>query len=445
MSDPRTLSNRTIGVAAAVVMLAGVLVTFSGAFRTPFQAPSHVITANFERTPQLRTGSQVRIQGNVEGKVLSIDSAPDRRSASVRMRVNKSAGEIYANAHARLGFKTLLGGVFYVELDRGTSASGRLGDSAIPLRNTSVQAELEDVTDTLRAGAVTGLQTLPGELANALADPTAPTDALNQLTAVAPDTTTALTALRGTDPGADLPDVVDATARTVKALDTPRKDIQTLVSGAAQTLAVTGRRSDEIRATLDAGPPVTSDLTHTLARLDRTLGLARGLVRRLRPAAPQVAPTLAALRPTLGSTSKLLVNAKPLTRTLPGTLNTLATASRQLSPTVEELKPAIAKLDTTILPYLAAKSPETGKSTTLMVGGWAANFGFAAGQQDQNGHFIRFPASISADSLYLPCRSSLIQGNAKAVLECDSVNDALRNYLKYFSAGTSGGQGGNGR
>src|SRR5438876_430294 len=78
--------------------------------------------------------------------------------------------------------------------------------------------------------------------------------ALQTVGDIAPTAARGLNAVRGYDPGKDLPQVVSATAKTVKALDANNDDLRTLVSGAAATLAVTGRRGAEIRATLRSGP-----------------------------------------------------------------------------------------------------------------------------------------------------------------------------------------------
>jgi hypothetical protein len=101
-------------------------------------------------------------------------------------------------------------------------------------------------------------------------------------------------------------------------------------------------------------------------------------------------------------------------------------------PLVDGVKPALAQVDQTILPYLWRKDPGTGKSTTVMIGGFAAGFGGIAAQQDSNGHFIRFPASIGLTSAYVPCTSSIIDPSAPRLLACDTFSQALGNYLNYL-------------
>lgn len=420
------------GIVATVALLVFIAVVFSGVFRKPFEPDYRTVSAVFERAPQLRKGDQVRLEGNVEGKVSAVRPGPSGEQVEVRMHVERDAGPVYADARARLGFKTLLGGVFYVDLNRGTSGAGELGDRAIGIERTTVQHELEDLTTVFREGAVSGLRTLPGELATGLSDADVVADDLTTLGDIAPDTATGAIALRGQLKGYDLPRLVNATSRTLEALDTGNDDIRTLVAGAATTLRTVGRRDQELRESISSGPSVTRDLTGTFARLDGTLDRARGLVARLQGAAPDVAPTLAELRPTLPTLQTVLDDARPLVATLPGTLDTLAGAGRDVAAIVPRVRPALQRIDEQILPYLAREDEFTGKSTTVMIGGFLAGFGGSAAQQDSNGHFIRFPASIGASSAYLPCSSNVIDPDAQSQLACDSFNEAVGNYLNYL-------------
>lgn len=427
----RNLSMTTIGVIATLVGFLVTVVAFSGVFRKPFEGDKATVVADFERAPQLRAGDQVRISGNIEGKVAEVEPAPRGDEARVTLELDDDAGPVYRDARARLRVKTLLGGAFYVALDRGSESAGPLGERVITSDRTSAQVEIEDLTDVFRAGAIRGFQTMPGELATALEDEAPPADAFRAAGDVAPDATTAVRAARGEEPGEDLPELVAATADTVEALDSDASDVRTLVSGAAATLGVTQRRAAEIRATIDAGPAVAGDLTTTLARLDGTLDRARGLVRRLDRSASALAPTLAALRPALTDTDRLLDTAQPALRTLTHAEDALAGTSPRANELIDRLQPALQRLDETILPYIGREDPITGHKTSVMIGGTAAGFGGASGQQDGNGHFIRFPASIGASSAYIPCTSRFIDPNATSELACDQLNDALETYMRY--------------
>lgn len=435
------MSSQTI---AGWAFIGGVLlltaVVFSGIYRAPFQKASTTVVADFDHAGQLYKGDQVRVNGNIEGKVKSIKPSPNHEAARVTLAVDKNAGPIYADARARLRVKTLLGGAFYVDLERGTPGTGDLGSRVITTDRTSVQTEIEDVTDAFRGGAVTGLTTLPGSLATGLSDTTPPVQTLKSLNAVARSAAVGLDAARGQKPGVDLPALVTTSAKAVAALDTLPDDVRTVVSGAAVTLRTTAARSAEIRQTLAAGPGVTYDLNHTLARLDGTLDVADGLIHRLHNGVPQIAPTLGDVRPTLSLAAGTLQNAKPVLRRAPETLNALAQAGPQLEPLLTDLRPSLRRTAATILPYLARKDPITGYSTSVMIGGFGSGFGGIGTQMDQNGHFVRFPAGVGPSSAYLPCSSSLIDPGVPSQLACDSFNTAVKTYLNYLpnpSGGTA--------
>src|SRR5439155_27390892 len=124
-----------------------------------------------------------------------------------------------------------------------------------------------------------------------------------------------------------------------------------------------------------SGPGVTADLDHTLARLDGTLDNVRGLVTRLEPAAPDIAPTLAKLRPTLLVTNTLLHRLGPPVRVLKPVLVRVTGTGGKGGNILDDLKPYLERLDGKVLPYLGRDDPITGKSTIVMVGGTAAGFG----------------------------------------------------------------------
>ena len=424
---------RILGAAAVAFTVALIVVTFTGVYRAPFSGSSRTVVAVFDRAAQLYPGDEVRLDGRVDGHVSAIARNPSGPGAKVTMALDSGAGPLYADARARLSFKTLLGGSFYVEIDRGDPAAGPLSSNYISLSRTSVQVEIEDVTDIFRGAAMEGFKTLMSQTATMLADPATPAGDLAIADRIAPAATAGLRGLRGASAGYDLPALVHSAAQAVHALDSPTAELHVLVSGAAATFNATGARSQDIARTIGALPSVSAQLTSTLGQVDGTLSIADRLIGHLTPAAPSVAPTLARLRPALVSTNGLLVAARPLLVALPPLLVRLKTTSATGVPLIDQLRPALDNFDNIILPYLGAKDPDTGYSTTVMIGGTAAGFGGgSSGQLDENGRFIRFPASIGASSVYLPCTSKLIGTNSTSLLKCDNFNTALANYLSYL-------------
>jgi len=390
------------------------------------------VRAEFPVVPQLQEGDPVRVDGREEGRVQKIEDIDGGRGALVTFDVDEDAGPLYRDSSVQLRWKSLLGGSFYLEIDRGTPQAGDLGGQTIPRRQTTNQVEVEDLTSVFQGGARQGLVTLPGEFSRGLRDPDAINGLLDAAQSASPDLERALRGVRGSDPDVDLRGVITGTAATVTALDAPQDDLRKLVAGAASTLSTTAAREGELRQTLDAGPAATENVRATLARLDTTLSGADRLVGKLQRSAGDVAPTLAALRPTLVQTASLLGRARPLVRTLRPTARSLGTLGRTGLPLLDGLQPSLDRLEKTILPFLSRKDPGTGKPTSAMIGGTAAGFGGAASQQDSNGHFIRFPASIGSENVYLPCHTSLTDPTVAQLAVCEDLGKAFETYLDYL-------------
>jgi phospholipid/cholesterol/gamma-HCH transport system substrate-binding protein len=413
-----------------------MLGVFTNKISTDFSGGGDTIRAEFADTQQLHKGDSARIGGVTVGEVKEIELDDDARSTTVSIELEDEAGPIYRDATAQVRWKTVLGGAFYLDIERGTKKAGELGGATIAQASTSGQVEVEDVTSVIRDGARSGLQTLPGELAKGLADPRAPARALGDLADVSPNVAAGVGALRGRQPDRDLRRLIAATATTVAALDTPTDDMRGVVSGAAATLQTTGARQAELRATI-AQAPATIDRTEaTFTRLDGTLDLADGLIEKLHGPAAQVGPTLRELRPTVVRADDLLHDAVPLLRSLRPAVTSLAHVSRKGLPLLEELQPALDKVDHKILPFLDEVDPETRRSTSEMIGPTFAGLGSgAAGQEDGNGHFIRFPATSGSSPLYLPCQIYFGNPDKDKIVACESLQKDLDRFLKYNPLG----------
>jgi phospholipid/cholesterol/gamma-HCH transport system substrate-binding protein len=420
----------------AIVVVATLIVT--GAYRGWFAGGGRTVRAVFADAQQLHAGDQVRLDGVTVGKVDRIQLDPGARAAIVSMTIDNSAGALHADATAALRFKTVLGGAFYVNLARGSRTAEPLGSRPIPLARTSGQIQLEDVTSALQRGARTGLQTLSAQMAQALADPLVPASVLRHLDDVAPSVAVGVGALRGQRPDADLRTLVSATSRAMGALGESNGQLKSLVAGAAATVHTTADRAADIQSTIAQAPDAMSSITLTLGRLDSTLRLADPLIAQLQRPAAQVAPTVGPLRPTLVRADALLNEAAPLMRALRPAVSSLAVTSREGLPLLNGLSPSLARLAGNILPYLNQTDPQTKHTTAEMIGPALEGLGSGAGGQlDNNGHFIRFPATVGSASVYLPCQTYLGDPDKKLVIGCETLQQALRSLLSYNPLGST--------
>jgi hypothetical protein len=63
----------------------------------------------------------------------------------------------------------------------------------------------------------------------------------------------------------------------------------------------------------------------------------------------------------------------------------------------------------------------------------------AAGQEDENGHFIRFPATGGSSPLYLPCQIYAGNPDKDKMIACKSLQQATRSLFSYNPLGPTPG------
>lgn len=420
------MSNASIGALSLAAILGLYLAVFSGAQQMLVGPDGETVTAKFSNTGQLSKGDPVRVAGIKVGAVKSLDLDPGGRTTTVRMKVEKDALPLYGDASATLRWRTLLGGAFTVDLDRGTRARGELGDRPIGLGRTAGQVELEDVTGALRGDARKGLKETLDELGRGLSDTDAPARLLDRVAAIAPQATEGLASLRGRRAG-DLRRLVLHTGRMVRAADAPGAPLRDLVEGAARAAGSVARRNADLRTTLRLAGEVMPAARATLADLNQTLTLADPLIARLDRPARDLAPTAAALRPTLTGADRLLRDAHPLVASLRPALRALALAAQDGTPLLRGVEPSLDRAAHRILPDLARKSPESQHRTYEMIGPTVASLHGAGSSFDGEANFARLFGSGSGRALdTLPCRSFIEDPSDPRWFDCQTLMRALR-------------------
>jgi virulence factor Mce-like protein len=420
------LSDATLGMIAFVVTVVLIVAVVTGGVRGLFtNTGSRTLRAQFSDTRQLSKGNPVRIDGVDVGTVDKLSLDRGGRTSTVRLKLKDDAGPLYKDAKASIRFRTVLGGAFYVDLQRGTPTTGDLGSGAtIAADHTDSQVELDDITPLLEGRVETGFKTLPRELAKALRDPAQPADALRTVAGAAPSLAQGLDAVRGQQPD-DIDTLVASTAKTVRALDAPGDELRDVVAGAAAVVQTTANRSSDLRSTIERAPGLMQRTNLTLTDLDGTLKIANPLLRQVLKAAPDVAPTVARLRSTVVPASHLLDNAQPLVRDLRPAVRSLARASTQGLPLLNRLAPSLKRLDESILPYMDKPDPGTAHSMAEMIGPAAAALSAIGSFVDNAGRVVRFPATSGNNALYLPCQTYLNNPDKAKILACDSLKAAL--------------------
>jgi ABC-type transporter Mla subunit MlaD len=336
---------------------------------------------------------------------------------------------VHADARAHIRFRTLLGGAFYVDIDRGTSGVVPLGSTTIPVARTDSQVELDDITTLVKGDVRRGLHTIPKQLAVALRDPGVPASAIATLAHESPSLARGLEAVRGAQPDGDAQTLVRATSKTVRALDAPGAQLKRVVAGAAALVQTTARRRADLEAALATAPGVLQRTNTTMDDLRRTLHIANPVLANVATAAPAVDPTVTKLRRLVGPANRLLGDAVPLLRGLSPAVKSLATTAQQGTPLLDAVDPILRTLDKTILPYTGKVDPDNGHTMAEMVGPGISGLAGIGSYLDNNGRYVRFPASAGNSSFYLPCQVFVNNPDAAKLVACNSISKSVKTLL----------------
>jgi phospholipid/cholesterol/gamma-HCH transport system substrate-binding protein len=168
MAVPRSRERArsfVVGTATLAVLAVVLYVAFTANTGRLPGAPVTTVRAAFADVGQLQTGSEVRRNGVISGRVTDI-VAQDRQ-AVVTMELN-GAVDVYRDAYAGIWDQSALAQKF-VELRTGTPGAGPLGDEVLPLAQTESTHDLVKVLDVFqpdtRAALGSTLRNLGGGLA----------------------------------------------------------------------------------------------------------------------------------------------------------------------------------------------------------------------------------------------------------------------------------------
>ena len=152
------------GLITIALTTIAVYFAFGGAlpWQSSFQLRAVVTSAN-----QLHSRTPVRIAGIDVGHVESIKRGPGR-FATVTMALQDRALPIHADATLKVRPRIFLEGNFFIDLQQGTPAARTVGSGyEIPLSQTAVPVQLDQVLDVLRRGTRDNLVSLVHEVAAA--------------------------------------------------------------------------------------------------------------------------------------------------------------------------------------------------------------------------------------------------------------------------------------
>jgi len=310
----------------------------------PLGPQSYRFEIPLSQANQLATESDVRISGVSVGKVKAIALGSDGL-AHATVEMDARYAPIPTNTRAILRQKTLLGET-YVELTPGSDSQPSLPEGgALPVASVSPSVQLDEIFRTFNQPTRQAFQVWMQQQALAFHG-------------------------RGADLSAalgELPPFEGAANRVLRILDTQRLAVRQLVRNGGETFQAlserkgqlsslirnsntvfqtTARRNGDLANTFRILPTFLRESRATLSRLQRFSTTTDPLVRQLRPAAQQLAPTVLAtarLAPNLESLFSGLLRATPLAkRGLPALRSVLG---NDLPPLLTRIDPFLAQLD----------------------------------------------------------------------------------------------------
>jgi len=387
------------------------------------------VKAAFESTSELRSGDPVRVDGIDVGRVEDVDLLPSRGAAVVSLEITDDDVRVRRDGRASLRWRTLLGGSLYVDLEPGTAPAPELGGDVIPVERTTYQVGYDDLNEPFDRPTSQSVRNIVRQFRRGLADPAATGRAIDALSPQLTTVARGARPLQGRRTG-DLRRLVASAGDVADAVGRDRDALRRLVSEGAEVVRVTAEQGAQLGQTLELSPGSFDATFTTMRRVRATLDRLDPLAIRLRPGARALAPSLRATRPALDELRLMLSEARPLLRTLPGALDRLADASREGPPLFDGLDPTLDRLQRTLLPFLHQRDPNTRLKNYEAIGPTASASADFAGEFDNGGYVLHFPAPGDERSLATsPCQTHLSDPTAEEQVRCQSLEEVLGRIL----------------
>jgi phospholipid/cholesterol/gamma-HCH transport system substrate-binding protein len=326
---PRTLRKDRTGfnpITVAVISIVVILVAvFFGYTKDwPFSR-GYQFSAVFTSSNAIRTASPVRIAGVNVGKVVKVSGQEGTDNAVVTMEVQESALPIHRDATLKIRPRIFLEGNFFVDLKPGTPSAPTIEDGdTIPVSQTAIPVQLNQVLTSLQQDSRTDLQVLLIELGGALSDEPTPAEDADQppmnrgLTAAQAlnesliygeealkNSALVNQALQGAD-GDNLTGVVRGLAATTGKLTGSEPQLASLVENFNTTMGALAAEQSSLRSTIRYLGPTVRHAYSSLGATNAALPNVRAFALASVPGLEEIPATLEAVTPFLDQALPLL-------------------------------------------------------------------------------------------------------------------------------------------
>jgi ABC-type transporter Mla subunit MlaD len=426
-----------VGAVALAVILFALL---SAALRHVPLTPrsGRVITAVFNDADNITNRTVVRVGGVEVGSVQSVEPGPDPyKTSTVVMRITDPSVKLHSNASAAALWRTVFGGLMYIQLNPGSRSAPAL-QGPIPSNRTSHQVEIDQMLGIYAGQTAQQQRNLFSALRAALSNPAGIRQTIATLAPSMKTIGAGLQPLQGIDTG-DLAGMVSATAATVHGLN-DTSGLRTLVGSADRTLAVTSSQRGQLGQLLALSPPSLHSTFITMHALRTTLTHLDPTVNALQPGARELASAARTATPTMHELDAVLKIASPLLKQAGPTFASLRAASLSGVPLMNALNPTIQRTLSKLLPFLASRDSGTKLAVYEMIGPFWSDLASVAGSYDSVGYRIRLtvppaPNSAVMDNPLAAQTQSACAGSALSARQCSRAHTIIGGWLSQLTGG----------
>jgi phospholipid/cholesterol/gamma-HCH transport system substrate-binding protein len=410
-------SKRKRNIKRGLALYIGVIVAFGVLTAKPViltqLSGGKTVTAEFDNSYKLRKyDSSIKFAGLQVGSVTGI-STTDSGTVLVTMKLDDDVlDKLGSTPSAAIEPRTLLGGRYTIQLTAG-GQPGKFEDDRIPLSRTTETVELDRILEALPSSAREGLQ---GTVSGAEATLKGGKASLKSIVKTAPDVLDSaqpvFSAVRGTRPSQDLPQVVAGLQNIADALTRNDTQLASIVDDLATTAATLAQHRRALASGLDRLPAAVRSANIGLAGLDRSVTQLTTTARNLRPTAPEVAELIEKLDPVLAEARPLLRDLRPALRDARPVVEQLVPAARRATGVLNDLRgPVLDRVNGPIATFVlnpwkgtgqykdSAKGYQADHKFYEEVAYMASNIDASSMMQDSRGSTLAFQAGAGSGSI----------------------------------------------
>jgi phospholipid/cholesterol/gamma-HCH transport system substrate-binding protein len=368
-TDNSRLSNLQIGLIALVVTVIGFYLAFAKSL--PFTGEGYQLKAVFQDAQSIRAKSPVRVAGVDVGEVTKVEHLTDESgdgvdAAVVTMSIEDDARPIREDATMALRPRLFLEGNLFVDLSPGSPQASELeSGSVIPLEQTSISVQFDQVLTSLQAPVRESLQVFLREFGTALCganppeegcEPGAGGEGFRESFRTSPaaygSTAQVNEALLGTQPG-DLVGVVRNLGKTIEALDRNEVQLQDLITNFRIVTGSFAAESDALEQAIVELPQALAEGRPALAKLNTAFPQLRAFSRELLPGVRAANKALDDATPWIGQLRSLISEneLRGLVADLRPTIPELARLAQASLPFLEESRALSSCFNQVIIPW----------------------------------------------------------------------------------------------